>query len=342
MTSKIGIKENRHNNPLTPEFPGTNTNSTTEFFSISNFKSITSINIKKSNEEKLVFDLKGIDSSLANALRRILISEIPTMAIENCIFYQNTSVIPDEVLAHRLGLIPIQADANLFNFKVDSEEYSEFNYLTFKLHVACEKEPVSVYSNQLKWIPQGNQLSRMTNVKPVHPDILIAKLNPGQEIEAELVIVKGIGKTHAKWSPVCTAFYRLLPEVTIKSTFKGEKAKKLKELCPMGVFDIEDSGKAVVKDSEKCSMCRECIRIDEFKDDIELSKLRNQYECKCVKLLIIHIFTFIIIFHLLQIVTIESVGIYSPSQLFVKALEVLKNKCVSWKEIVQDKISKKE
>lgn len=280
MSSKIGVKDNKHNNPLTPEFPGTDFNSSNEFFSLQNFKALTSINIKKLTEEKLIFDLKGVDASLANALRRILISEIPTIAIENCIFYQNTSIIPDEVLAHRLGLIPIQADANLFNFKVDSEELSEFNYLTFKLHVVCGKEPMSVYSNQLKWVPQGNQLSRMSNVKPVHSDILIAKLNPGQEIEAELICVKGIGKTHAKWSPVCTAFYRLLPDIQIKSTIKGNKAKMLKELCPTGVFDIEDSGKAFVKNSEKCSMCRECVRVDEFKDDIELSKLRSQYECK--------------------------------------------------------------
>ena len=280
MNNKIGIKENKHINHLTSEYPGPNKYEPGEFFNISNFTDITSIDIKSSNEEELIFHINGTDPSLVNALRRILISEIPTIAIENCIFYQNTSIVPDEVLAHRLGLIPIIADSNLFNYKSESEELTEFNHLLFKLHVICGKEPMSVYSNELKWIPQGNQISRLSNVKPVHNDILITKLRPGQEIEVELVCVKGIGKTHAKWSPVCTAYYRLLPDINLKTVIKGDRATTLKEICPMGVFDIEDSGKLFVKDSLKCTMCRECLNHDEFTGDAELSKLQNQYECK--------------------------------------------------------------
>ena len=49
--------------------------------------------------------------------------------------------------------------------------------------------------------------------KPLLDDILIAKMRPGQEIEMVLICEKGIGKTHAKWSPVCTAYYRLLPDI---------------------------------------------------------------------------------------------------------------------------------
>jgi len=66
------------------------------------------------NEEEIVFDLIGAEPPLANALRRILISEIPTMAIERVNMWQNTSIIPDENLAHRVGLIPIKADPRLF------------------------------------------------------------------------------------------------------------------------------------------------------------------------------------------------------------------------------------
>lgn len=59
----------------------------------------------------------GVDASVANALRRIMISEVPTMAIENVYIYNNTSVMHDEILAHRLGLIPIFADARQFDIK---------------------------------------------------------------------------------------------------------------------------------------------------------------------------------------------------------------------------------
>jgi DNA-directed RNA polymerase alpha subunit len=81
----------------------------------------------------------------------------------------------------------------------------------------------------------------------VQKDILILKLRPGQEIELEAHAVKGIGKTHAKWSPVATAFYRLLPEVTLTQQVEGEEAAALEKMCPKKVFDIEDLGGGQVK-----------------------------------------------------------------------------------------------
>ncbi len=66
------------------------------------------------DDEEIVFDLIGAEPPLANALRRILLAEIPTMAIEKVTMWQNTSIIPDENLAHRVGLIPIKADPRLF------------------------------------------------------------------------------------------------------------------------------------------------------------------------------------------------------------------------------------
>lgn len=65
-------------------------------------------------ENSLVFDMIGVEAPIANALRRILLSEVPTMAIETILLFQNTSIIQDEVLSHRLGLIPIMADPRRF------------------------------------------------------------------------------------------------------------------------------------------------------------------------------------------------------------------------------------
>lgn len=75
------------------------------------------IKVKQLNEEEIVFDLIGAEPPLANALRRIMIAEIPTIAIEKVEMWQNTSIIPDENLAHRMGLIPIMADPRLFEMK---------------------------------------------------------------------------------------------------------------------------------------------------------------------------------------------------------------------------------
>ena len=165
------------------------------------------------------------------------------MAIEKVNMWQNTSVIPDENLAHRMGLIPIKADARLFEEhkkkKIEYEEdndkedqYNENDCIKFSLKVTCtKKDPnvpmivnntvdeekyynnANVLSGQLEWVPLGNQKERFGKIKPLFDDILIAKLRPGQEIEMELFCEKGIGKTHVKWSPVSTAYYRLVPEI---------------------------------------------------------------------------------------------------------------------------------
>jgi DNA-directed RNA polymerase I and III subunit RPAC1 len=106
-----------------------------------------------------------------------LIAEIPTMAIEKVEMWQNTSIIPDENLAHRLGLVPIYVNPKLFENKVTEKPYDETNSLRFKLHVVCTKKdpkmptPLNindvaeeekifnnsnVYSSDLKWIPIGD------------------------------------------------------------------------------------------------------------------------------------------------------------------------------------------
>lgn len=102
-----------------------------------------------------------------------------------------------------------------------------------------------VYSSAFTWDPQGTQTERFPEpAAPVHPDILLAKLAPGQVIDLEAHAVKGIGKDHAKFSPVCTAAYRLLPRITLSEErpFLNEEAEALKAACPLNVFDIEDIG----------------------------------------------------------------------------------------------------
>lgn len=102
-----------------------------------------------------------------------------------------------------------------------------------------------VYSSSIEWVPQGSQAERLEiPVTPVHDDILVAKLAPGQAISVEAHAVKGIGKDHAKFSPVSTATYRLLPQITLSEAkpFLDDEADHLVKTCPVGVFDIEDLG----------------------------------------------------------------------------------------------------
>lgn len=76
------------------------------------------------------FDIIGVDPSIPNALRRILISEVPTMAFDKVFLFNNTSIIQDEVLAHRLGLIPLKADPRMFEFRQDGKCFVSFHQIT--------------------------------------------------------------------------------------------------------------------------------------------------------------------------------------------------------------------
>ena len=73
------------------------------------------ISLVRLTSDELEFDMVGVDPAIANALRRVLLAEVPTMAIEKVFINNNTSIIQDEVLAHRLGLVPIRADPRKFN-----------------------------------------------------------------------------------------------------------------------------------------------------------------------------------------------------------------------------------
>lgn len=288
------------------------------------------------DKDKMEFDMIGIDAAVANAFRRILISEVPTMAIEKVFIANNTSVIQDEVLAHRLGLIPIKVDPRLFEYLSANDTPNEKNTIVLKLHARCNRgQPrCSVYSQELKWLPNGSEFAKESEKPDSKPstytsfscgqdslpefagnpistveDIILAKLGPGQEIELEAHAVKGMGKTHAKWSPVGTAWYRMFPEVVLLENIKGEDAEELIRKCPSGVFDIEDTGnakkKAIVADSRACTLCRECIRGDEeWEKRVALHRVKDHF-----------------------IFTIESTGALPPEVLFTEAVKILEAKC---------------
>ena len=294
------------------------------------FSKLTNIEIKSKTKEELVFDITGVDPTLVNTLRRIMIAEIPTMAIETVIINQNTSIIPDEVLAHRLGLIPILADANDFEEKKEDEDFNEKNSLKFTLNVKCEKNNngkiinEQIFSGDLNLELLGNQKNKFFNEKNntysvglVNDDIYLNKLTPGMEIDLVCYCVKGIGRTHAKWSPVCTAYYKLLNKINILKEINGNDAEELRQLCPKGVFVVNKKGNAEVGNVRECTSCRECIRQEKFKEYIELGKIADHYE-----------------FH------IESVGMYSPESIFFRAIDVLKNKIKVWHELLNEKSKK--
>ena len=106
-------------------------------FSMERFARDFKIEVKSLDEEEMVFDMIGIDPAIANAFRRILLSEVPTMAIEKVFILNNTSMIHDEMLSHRLGLVPIYADPRKFRERPAEEDADEYNVISFRLQATC-------------------------------------------------------------------------------------------------------------------------------------------------------------------------------------------------------------
>ncbi|OLY78570.1 DNA-directed RNA polymerases I and III subunit RPAC1 [Smittium mucronatum] len=250
----------------------------------------------------------------------------------------NTGVIQDEVLSQRLGLIPIKADPREFSWKDADEDPTDQNTIVFKLNIGCRFNPgasssetdpkkkyinSSVYSSHLKWDPKGDQAERFSDspIKPVHDDILIAKLRPGQEISCELHCQKGIGRDHAKFSPVATASYRLLPKIIITGDISGDDAYKFQKCFPEGVVDvISENGKMVPKvvNPRKDTVSREVLRHSEFDGKVKLERVRDHF-----------------------IFNIESTGAISPPELLHMAIEILASKCQTLKQSISSLLVKK-
>ncbi|KAK2953109.1 putative DNA-directed RNA polymerases I and III subunit RPAC1 [Blattamonas nauphoetae] len=238
------------------------------------------IRVLKNEQFDLLFDVANVDLSIVNAIRRIIIAEIPTVAIETVFMKNNTSVMPDEVLSHRIGLVPLKVNPDLLEYRNPGDPVTPENTLAFTMHVQCTNKPgvdqdltdklkynnSHVYSRDIKWVPQGQQQEEKfahSPPVPVHDMILLLQMRPNQVVSMDMHAVKGIGKTHAKFSPVATASYRLLPEINLVRPILGRTAELLRAACPLNVFDIEDGPEAkrcVVARPRNCSMCRECIR----------------------------------------------------------------------------------
>ena len=165
----------------------------------------------------------------------------------------------------------------------------------------------NVYTRHMKWVPIGDQAESLGEVRPCQEDILIMKLRPGQEIKMKMHCVKGVGKDHAKFSPVATATYRLMPSIELKRPVTGELAERLQECFPKGVIGIRKvKGIAVafVEDVRKDTSTREVLRHKDLKDLVELSQITNHY-----------------------IFTVESIGVLPAIDIVKESMKILIEKC---------------
>jgi len=209
------------------------------------------IEIKNRENNQLIFTIEGADVSMVNALRRISMVEVPTMAIETVEILKNDARIFDEALAHRLGLVPITTDLESLILPEDCDCEDHCSRCSVSL-ILKGKGPKTLYSGDLK--------SEDSNTKPVLDTIPLVKLKEGEEVELEAIAQLGVGGEHAKWQATTTCAYKHYPEITI-DTDKCEACLKCVEECPRSVLEYdEEKNQIKVVDLENCSLCRTCMK----------------------------------------------------------------------------------
>lgn len=290
------------------------------------------------------FDVINLSPVIANTIRRIILDEVPTMAIDTVVVHENSSIIADEIFSHRLGLVPMNIDPRLFEYHEDGDKIHERNTVVFKLDVTApatysssfnDEEPgwFYVYSRDIYWVPIGGQKDWLLKQEvradmsslpaPLDPDILLAKLAPGQRIFCEIYCHKGIGRMHAKFQPVGTAWYKMKTQIALDKDALlqhpevngdvDELVTKLHKVCPVNVFadvtrqlDIEDFSVRHPDRTEACTLCRECIAA--FTDE------QNQCGIR-LELVKTHL-----------VFTIESCSWYRARDIYLEALTVMQQK----------------
>lgn len=211
------------------------------------------VKIIEEKENLLRFLLTGTNHAYANALRRAMLSEVPAMAIEDVIIIENTSVLYDEIIAHRLGLIPLKTDLDAYVLSEDCDCKSELGCskcrASFTLEAQAEDDPVMVYSSALK--PEGD-------VTPVSGNIPIVKLGPTQKLNLEVYARLGRGIEHAKWQPVSACAYKYLPKITINEENLANPEEVI-SICPTDVYASDAQNKITVRDEMACTLCMDCV-----------------------------------------------------------------------------------
>jgi len=166
----------------------------------------------KKKKEKITFEIDGSTPAYINTLRRIFMTEVPTMAIANVEFKQNTSAMYDEMFAHRLGLLAMKTDLKSYNMPIEGAEESAATHLKMTLKAVG---PKTIYASDLK--------SKDSKVVPVHGETPIMKLLENQEVELVATATLGYGRVHSKWNTGLISYY-YKPKIIVNN-----KSPKLKE-----------------------------------------------------------------------------------------------------------------
>jgi len=158
--------------------------------------SLPSLEVISQDKQKMSVKLKGIPLQYANALRRICLNGVPVFAIDTIDVIENSSVLADEGIAHRLGMIPLKTDTSRFVEHSKCKCQSEIGCSNCRVMLMID----SGDSDTTRTISSNELTSEDETVKPTSDKIPIVVMAPGQRLKIEAYARLGRGIEHAKWN----------------------------------------------------------------------------------------------------------------------------------------------
>ena len=268
------------------------------------------LEVLEKNDTRLDFVVSGISIEMINAIRRIILSQIPVMAIDEVIILKNDSPLYDEIVAHRLGLIPLKTDLDNYNLPRDCE-CGGYGCALCQVSLTCE---ITNTTNKSMIINSGELNSNDPDVIPVHNEIPILKIDKNSKVIIEAYAILGTGKDHAKFSAVSNCAYRFYPVIEFDESKLTdiEELNTIVKMCPENLFELSNK-KLKLKDDywKTCILCKSCEENSDGK--IKVSWKDTTY-----------------------IFTLESDGVLPFDVIIKKAFEIFLNKISEFTEKLEE------
>ena len=209
------------------------------------------------NEFSARFVIEDVDSAYMNSLRRIILSEVPAMAIDEVVIIENSSMLHDEILAHRLGLIPLKTDLDSYNLPEECSCKSELGCNLCRASLTIDVEA----KDNIRTVYSGDLTAENPNIRPVSEKIPIVKLAPNQRLRLEAYARLGKGQKHAKWQPVSVCAYKHFPRVKLNEK-ECDSCGKCVDICPKRVLSISEGEKKLeLRNVVDCTVCHDCVDV---------------------------------------------------------------------------------
>jgi DNA-directed RNA polymerase subunit D len=225
-----------------------------------------------------------------------MLGEVPTMAIEEVKFFKNDSVLYDEIIAHRLGLVVMKTDLSSYKLNEGTERIESPQY---ELKLSMEVEgPKTVYAKDL--------VSKDPAVQPVYPNTIIVKLLEGQKLELEATAILGVGNQHTKWAPGLI-WYSYEPVIKVDN--KAKSFDESKAHFPPQIFN--DKGAIDAKLINTPELVDACIDVDTAVVDITFDNKSFRF-------------------------TVESFGALTAKEIVTQALDVFGKQITTFEGLVKE------